>query len=133
MVSNPGLHLGRGRRFRVIKIGVKPFCAFGAQAVGKFRLRMLADIILDPVPIAGVVADLLASGTNGQQAAQRLYLGKGLAQLPDQSFAFFFCNCSLTDLPLQGLVCIEKFGRPFSDLRLLCQSPMQTKYFLYSI
>ena len=52
------------------------FCAFRANAVGEFSMGAVADVNLNLSPVTLVISNLLAAGTNGQQAAQQLHLGK---------------------------------------------------------
>lgn len=78
-----------------VQIRIQLFCAIGADAVAELRFRAVADIRLDLLPIAAVVADLLAAGADGNKAAEQLHLGKRLPQFLLQLFR-------LGDIPVAG-------------------------------
>ncbi len=74
--------------------------ALRTNPVRELRIGMLRDVAFHLVPIAAVIADLLASGANGDQAAQGLNAAQGLRQLgvgllqragalPDEPFKAF--------------------------------------------
>lgn len=57
---------------------------------------MLPDVSFDPVPIALIIANTLATGTNRQQSAQGLDVRKRLFQVINELFPFggalFICS-----------------------------------------
>ena len=56
-------------------LGIERLHAGWTNAMAKIRVGVLSDVGLNLVPIAFVVAYLLAGGADGQKAAERLYPG----------------------------------------------------------
>src|SRR4029434_5425435 len=67
-----GRRLGRPRRRALVSLALAPD-AVGADAVAEVGLRVVVDVDLDLALVAVVVADLLAPGADGQEAAQHLH------------------------------------------------------------
>ena len=62
---------------------IKLFDAFRAYAVTKISLGVLTNVSFKLVPIAFIIAYLLARSAHGQQTAQLLHFGKGLLKFGD--------------------------------------------------
>src|SRR3990172_3633483 len=71
-----------------IIIGIEPLRALGADAVGEFRVRMFADVLLKNVPVSLVIPDLLAGCADRQQPAQGLHFLQCVLEVKNELFAF---------------------------------------------
>src|SRR5262249_51525145 len=99
------LGLGGARRGGVQSVAVfrvEPLDAIGANAMGKVGVGMLLNIGLHLLPVAVVVADLFAAGTNREQPAQRFDGCQGIGQFLDQFQAFLFLTFAPGDIPTDG-------------------------------
>src|SRR5580692_9007082 len=63
------------------ELGVLVLGARWADAVSEMGAGMFADVMLELIPIAFVVADFFAVGTNREKTAQHLHLAQKLLQL----------------------------------------------------
>lgn len=63
--------------------------------MAEVRVRVLADVCLDLVPVAIVVADLLAVSADGQQAAQGLDLRQRVLEVMDKLLALLLDSLAL--------------------------------------
>lgn len=77
---------------------VKLLEALPAEAMGEVSRRSVADVSLKNLPLAVLVTDFLARCTDGQQAAQQLYLAEGSLEFVDQVLAFGLGVFSATDV-----------------------------------
>src|SRR3972149_1611308 len=71
-----------------IIIGIEPLRTLGADAVGEFRVRMFADVLLKNVPVSLVIPDLLAGCADRQQPAQGLHFLQCVLEVKNELFAF---------------------------------------------
>ena len=55
----------------------------------EFHRRVAADVVLDPVPVAAIVADIAAAGTDRQQSLELRRPADHLLELVDQALALF--------------------------------------------
>ena len=63
-------------------------CTIGAETVREEDIDMVADISFQLIPVAFVIADLLACGTDGEHAAQGSDPGECVSQLNNEAFSF---------------------------------------------
>ncbi len=76
--------------------------ALGTNAVCERGLRMVGNVGLELVPITLIVADLFASGADGEQAAEGLHVRQSAGKVLDQIKAFIFL------LTLDGDVALDR-------------------------
>ena len=79
-------------------LGVMLFHALGTDPVAEIGLRVVTNIGLDLVPVALVVADLLAAGADGDQPAEQLDPGERIAEFLDELLAFRLLKLPLRDV-----------------------------------
>src|SRR5271165_5421732 len=73
--------------FFLVVVGVETLGTFRADAVGEVGLRAVADVTFHRGPVAGLVANILAGGANGQKPGERFDLGEGGGQFLDELLA----------------------------------------------
>src|SRR6266852_5654704 len=71
--------------------------AFGAHGVRELDLRVIADVRLDLLPVAGVL-NFLARGADRENARQSLHIGESLLQLGDYLIFPGFFLLALADV-----------------------------------
>src|SRR5690606_13811252 len=82
------------------QLRVQALGAVAAQPVGELRAAALFEVLLEPPPLAAVVADLLALAADRQQAGERAHVGERLLELDDQRLALGLGALALGDVAL---------------------------------
>jgi len=79
-------------------LGIQVLRAVRADAVTESCLAVGAYVLLEPIPVAPVVAHLLAPGADGQEAVQRLHVCQGRAKLGYEVLALGLQRFPLADV-----------------------------------
>ena len=72
--------------------------AFGTDPMSEIRMRVIADIEFEHLPLAFLIADLLAGCTNRQQTAKSLHFRQCFLQFEDQTLSFALGGLAIADV-----------------------------------